>query len=58
MKRDIWVALFLLGLILFGWPLLNIFHDSLTYYLFIIWFVYIGLIFLASRSSEREDGGG
>jgi len=58
MKRDIWVALFLLGLLLFGWPLLNIFLESLTYYLFIIWFIYIGLIFFASRSSEREDGGG
>ncbi len=58
MKRDIWVALFLLGSFLFGWPLLNIFHDSLACYLFIIWFVFIGLIFLASRSSEREDGGG
>ncbi|MBS1192863.1 MAG: hypothetical protein H6Q97_842, partial [Nitrospirae bacterium] len=31
MKRDIWIALFFLGLLLFGWPLLNIFHDSLTY---------------------------
>ena len=58
MKRDIWIALFLLGLLLFGWPILNIFHDSLVYYLFITWFVFIGLIFLASRSSEREDGGG
>jgi tellurite resistance protein TehA-like permease len=58
MKRDIWVALFLLGLILFGWPLLNIFHKSLVYYLFIVWIVFIGLIFLATRSSEREDGGG
>jgi hypothetical protein len=58
MKRDIWIALFLLGLLLFGWPLLNIFHDSLVYYLFTTWFIFIVLIFLASRSSEREEGGG
>jgi hypothetical protein len=58
MKRDIWIALFLLGLLLFGWPLLYIFHDSLVYYLFTTWFIFIALIFLASRSSEREDGGG
>ena len=57
MKRDIWIALFSLGLFLFGWPLLDIFHDNLPSYLFIIWIVYIGLIFFASRSSEREDGG-
>jgi hypothetical protein len=58
MKRDIWIALFFLGLLLFGWPLLNIFHESLPYYLFIAWLVFIGLIFLASRSAEREEGGG
>jgi hypothetical protein len=58
MKRDIWIALFFLGLLLFGWPLLSIFLNNLPYYLFIAWFVFIALIFLASRSSEREDGGG
>jgi hypothetical protein len=57
MKRDIWVFLFGLGVLLFNGPFLIIFHDSLTYYLFIIWFVFIGLIFLASNYSKREDGG-
>ena len=58
MKRDIWIALFSLGLLLFGWPFLKIFHDYLPYYLFLAWFMFIGLIYLASRSSDREDGGG
>jgi hypothetical protein len=58
MKRDIWVFLFLLGVLLFGGPFLTIFRDNLTYYLFIIWFVFIGLIFLASNYSKRDDGGG
>jgi len=57
MKRDIWVFLFSLGILLFGGPFLFLFRDSLTYYLFIIWFVFIGLIFLASNYSKREDGG-
>ena len=57
MKRDIWIALFCFGCLLFGWPLLNIFHNDLPYYLFIVWILFIGLIFLASRSSERDDGG-
>ena len=57
MKRDIWVFLFSLGNLLFGGPFLFLFRDSLTYYLFIIWFVFIGLIFLASNYSKREDGG-
>jgi hypothetical protein len=56
MKRDIWVYLFGLGVLLFGGPFLIIFRESLTYYLFIIWFVFIGLIFLASNYSKREDG--
>ncbi len=57
MKRDIWVFLFCIGILLFCGPFLNIFRNSLTYYLFIIWIVFIGLIFLASARAEREDGG-
>jgi hypothetical protein len=57
MKRDIWGFLFCLGLVLFCGPFLIIFHNSLAYYLFIIWIVFIGLIFLASTFSERDDGG-
>ena len=57
-KRDVWIALFLLGLLLFGWPLLKIFTNRLPYYLFIVWFLFIGLLYLASRSSDRDDGGG
>jgi hypothetical protein len=58
MKRDIWIALFLLGLLLFEWPFLKIFSHKLPYYLFIVWFLFIGLIYLASRSTDRDDGGG
>jgi hypothetical protein len=57
MKRDIWVFLFCLGLLLFCGPFLKIFHDSLPYYFFVIWPVFIGLIFLATTFSERDDGG-
>lgn len=57
MRRDIWIFLFFLGSMLFGWPFLRIFHESLTYYLFIAWFAFIGLLFLASLSTERGDGG-
>jgi hypothetical protein len=57
MKRDIWIFLFFIGLLLFGWPLLAIFRDHLTYYLFIIWFAFIGMLCLASILSERGDGG-
>ncbi len=57
MRNDIWIFLFLLGVVLFGWPLLDIFRNSLPYYLFGIWLVFIGLIFAASKFSEGGDGG-
>ena len=58
MKKDIWIFLFSIGTLLFGWPFLYIVHDNLIYYLFVAWFVFIGLIFLASNYSKRENGGG
>ena len=57
MKRDIWLSLFFLGLVLFCGPFLSIFRDHLAYYLFSAWFVFIGLMALASSASKREDGG-
>ena len=56
MKRDIWILLFVIGLLFFSWPIMSIFKGSLATSLFIIWFVFIGLIFLA-HFSERDDGG-
>jgi len=37
---------------------MSIFKDSLVMFMFIIWFVFILLIFIASIFSEREDGQG
>ncbi len=56
-KRDIWVILFLLGLLLFGWPLITIFRDNLAAYLFAAWAAFIVLIYLASVHENRGDGG-
>ncbi len=58
MRKDIWYFIFALGVLLFTWPILSIFKDSLPAYFFIIWIVYIIIIFVTSKSSEREDGGG
>ncbi len=58
MRRDIWIFLFFLGLLFFSWPFMSIFRDALANYLFVIWFVFIALIFIASNLSEREDSGG
>ncbi len=58
MRRDIWIFLFSIGLLLFSWPLLSIFKYGMATYLFVIWLLFIVLIFIASIFSEREDGGG
>lgn len=58
MRKDIWYFIFAFGVLLFTWPILSIFRDSLPAYFFIIWLVYIVIIFVTSKSSEREDGGG
>ena len=57
MKRDIWILLFVMGLLFFSWPILSIFRHSLASSLFILWFVFIAFIFIIALFSEREDGG-
>ena len=57
MKRDIWIFLFGMGMLLFGWPFLLIFKNNLILYLFVAWIIFIGLIYLASKYPKREDGG-
>jgi uncharacterized membrane protein len=57
-RRDIWIFLTVIGILLFSWPIMSIFRDSLTTYLFVIWIIFIALIFVISLFSEREDGNG
>jgi len=58
MRRDVWILLLVIGLLVFNWPIMSIFKDDLATYLFVIWFIFIALIFVASKFSQREDGGG
>lgn len=39
--KEVLLFLFLLGLLLFNWPLLEIFRLSLPLYLFSGWFIFI-----------------
>ncbi len=58
MMREIWIFLFVLGLILFGWPFMSIFKNNLVAYLFTAWFVLIVLIFVLTVYSKKGDNGG
>ncbi|MGE5893192.1 MAG: hypothetical protein ACM34I_03965 [bacterium] len=57
MRKDIWVFLFALGLLLFSWPLMSIFRNILPAYLFVAWFVFIGFIFTVVAKTGKEEGG-
>jgi hypothetical protein len=57
MRKDIWIFLFLLGLLLFSWPIISIFKDNFSIYPFLIWIVFIILIFVTTFLSDKEDRG-
>jgi hypothetical protein len=56
--RDFWIFLFVLGLVLFTWPVITIFQTNLAKYLFIIWFVLIVVIYVVNYFMEKNKSGG
>ncbi len=56
MRRDIWISLFVLGLMFFSWPFMSIFKGSLIPYLFIIWLIFIALICITAIFSGKDEG--
>jgi len=49
MRRDVYVFVFIIGLLAFNWPFLKIFSGhNLPVYLFAAWAVFIGIHALAS----------
>jgi len=57
MNRDIWIFLFALGIILFSWPLMSIFRYGISKYLFLAWFIFIALIFIATVYKRNDKNG-
>jgi len=53
-NRERWVFLFLLGLLLFNWPFLEIFSLSLPYYLFGIWGLYVLMLHIVVTVIQRR----
>ncbi len=56
MMRDFCIFLFVLGLILFSWPFMNMFMHDLVRYLFAAWLLLIALIYLGVKM-RGDDGG-
>jgi len=58
MRKDIWISLFIFGVVLFSWPFMSIFKHGMSLYLFIAWLLFIGLIMVSSLFAEKDGGGG
>ncbi len=57
MRREVFIFLFILGVLFFSWPIMSIFEGNLVISLFVIWLIFILLMFITIVTSEREDGG-
>jgi tellurite resistance protein TehA-like permease len=53
-NTEIWVFIFILGLLGLNWPIIEIFHTQVVAYLFVIWVLFIALIALAARKYNAE----
>ncbi len=42
-KAEVWVMLFIVGVLGFNWPFIEMFNRALPAYLFVFWFVFIML---------------
>ena len=56
-NTEIWVFIFILGLLFLNWPVLDIFRIEVVRYLFIFWAVFIGLIAFATYKSKKLETG-
>jgi len=59
MYTDIYIFIFILGILLFNWPLISIFKNSTIIYIFIAWFLFIFIIFISSyytKDIENKEG--
>lgn len=55
-KDEIWFFIFIFGLLLFSWPFMSIFEDSLISYLFTAWLFFISIIGITASIPERDGG--
>ncbi len=56
-SKELLPFLFLIGMLLFNWPLLDIFSISLPYYLFSVWglfIVVVGVLITLIRRRETD----
>jgi uncharacterized membrane protein YhaH (DUF805 family) len=55
-SAEIWVFIFILGLLGINWPVIEIFHTRVVAYLFVSWVLFIALIAFAARKGNPDRG--
>jgi hypothetical protein len=53
-NTEVWIFIFILGLLGLNWPLLEIFHTDVAEYLFAFWLIFIILIAFAVYRTEDK----
>ncbi len=53
-NKELWIFIFLAGLLGFSWPVLAIVRDGVGTYLFVFWALFIGLAAVAARAGGRQ----
>lgn len=53
-NTEVWIFIFIIGLIGLNWPLLEIFHTGVAEYLFAFWLIFIILIAFAVYKTEDK----
>lgn len=57
-NKEVWLFIFLVGLLLFNWPLIDLFEAVLPYYLYAAWVLFIlGLGLLSTLRGRAEKNG-
>jgi len=56
-NTEIWVFIFILGLLFLNWPVLEIFRIEVVRYLFVFWAIFIGLIAFATYKTKKLESG-
>jgi hypothetical protein len=56
-NTEIWIFIFVIGLLGINWPVLEIFHTDVTVYLFAFWLIFIGLVAFAAYKNKKWEMG-
>jgi len=57
-NKEAWLFIFLIGLLLFHWPMIDLFEAVLPYYLYGAWLLFILALGLLTTLRGRADKDG